>query len=96
MTSTAGYYVYIVDEGRVRRQPIELGLQGKDRLQVVSGLSEGDIVIIVGQQGLREGQEVRPMTADGELLDGGGPSFGQAPPGPFGGPPGQPNVRPST
>lgn len=41
------YYVYTLDENNVRRmQFVELGLQGAEIVEIVSGLSEGDRVII--------------------------------------------------
>ena len=46
-TSGENYYVYILDEEGIRRmQFVELGLWGSDVVEVISGLEEGDYVII--------------------------------------------------
>ncbi len=46
-TSGEQYYVYRLDENQVRyMQFVELGLWGEDLVEVVSGLSEGDYVIL--------------------------------------------------
>lgn len=46
-TSGEEYYVYILDEEGIRRmQFVELGLWGSDVVEVISGLEEGDYVII--------------------------------------------------
>lgn len=51
-------WVWLVRDGRAHRQEVVLGAQGVDRVQVRSGLSDGDVVV-VGQTGqLREGQQV--------------------------------------
>jgi multidrug efflux pump subunit AcrA (membrane-fusion protein) len=51
-------WVWLVRDGRAHRQQVVLGAQGVERVQVRSGLSDGDVVV-VGQTGqLREGQQV--------------------------------------
>lgn len=55
--------VYVVRDGKAVRQPIELGYIDGDRVQVVSGLHEGDRVVTVGQEGLKEGAAVRLVGA---------------------------------
>lgn len=46
-TSGEEYYVYILDEEGIRRmQFVEIGLWGSDVVEVLSGLEEGDYVII--------------------------------------------------
>ncbi len=46
-TSGENYYVYILDEDGIRRmQFVEIGLWGSDVVEVISGLEEGDYVII--------------------------------------------------
>ncbi len=58
----------------VEERKVKLGLQGKSRVEVLSGLTEGDRVIIGNQSQFRSGQKVAPKeihTPDGE---GGGAS----------------------
>ncbi len=46
-TSGEEYYVYVLDEEGIRRmQFVEIGLWGSDVVEVLSGLNEGDYVII--------------------------------------------------
>jgi membrane fusion protein, multidrug efflux system len=45
--------------GKAQRKRVEIGFSDSDRLEVVSGLDEGDMVITVGQDGLRPGSDVR-------------------------------------
>jgi hypothetical protein len=37
-----------------------LGLQGKSRVEVVSGLSEGDRVVVGNRSQFRDGEKVQP------------------------------------
>ncbi len=82
-------FVYEKDEetgmGKAQRKRIEIGFTDSDRLEVLSGLSEGEQVITVGQEGLRPGSAVR-------LVGEGAPTLATAP---GGAPEGQPGARPS-
>lgn len=50
------------DEGLARRTPVEVGVRGADRVEIVSGLDVGDEALLPGAAGLEEGElvEVRP------------------------------------
>jgi len=56
-------FVYEANEesgmGKAQRKTVEIGFTDSDNLEVVSGLSDGDLVITVGQEGLRPGATVR-------------------------------------
>ena len=45
--------------GQAQRKRIEIGFTDSDRLEILSGLSQGEQVITVGQEGLRPGSPVR-------------------------------------
>ena len=45
--------------GQAQRKRIEIGFTDSDRLEILSGLSQGEQVITVGQEGLRPGSSVR-------------------------------------
>jgi multidrug efflux pump subunit AcrA (membrane-fusion protein) len=45
---------------RVEVRKIQLGLETADKVEVRSGLNEGDMVVIGGRSSLQPGQEVRP------------------------------------
>jgi membrane fusion protein, multidrug efflux system len=53
--------VYVVADGKARRTRVELGFVEGDQVEVVQGLEEGDRVITVGQDGLKNGMAVRPV-----------------------------------
>lgn len=53
-------YLWLRDhEGRAKRQPVELGLQTDSKIEVRSGVSEGDQVLLLGGVRLKPGQKVR-------------------------------------
>ena len=52
--------VFVMKDGAARRTPLSLGLSDQDLVEVTSGLKEGDLVITVGQETLRDGSRVRP------------------------------------
>ncbi len=52
-------YVYVSDAGRARRRDVSIGLLGLTEAEIVSGLSEGDAVILPGAVALSEGLRIR-------------------------------------
>jgi multidrug efflux system membrane fusion protein len=64
-----GTFVYLVNgDGTVSVRPVKLGVTDGDRVEVQSGLSPGDRIVIDGADKLREGAKVviRPPTGAGE------------------------------
>jgi RND family efflux transporter MFP subunit len=54
-------YVLALDANhRVRRQVVTLGVQGADKAEITSGLTEGQVVIVSAQANYQAGQQVRP------------------------------------
>lgn len=53
-------WVLAVQDGKTQRREVGLGLQGEGRIEVVSGLSAGDLVVPASVAGVKEGQRVRP------------------------------------
>jgi HlyD family secretion protein len=51
-------YVYVVEDGKARLQEISTGDSTKEWVEVISGLEEGDRVIIEGVGKVKEGQKV--------------------------------------
>lgn len=51
--------VFIIEENKVRRVAVELGFVEGDKVEVVSGLKEGDLVVTIGHEGLKDGAAVR-------------------------------------
>jgi multidrug efflux pump subunit AcrA (membrane-fusion protein) len=48
--------IWVVRDGRASRVPVTLGVQGPDRVQVVSGVAPGDRVVIKGADRVKPGQ----------------------------------------
>jgi RND family efflux transporter MFP subunit len=55
-------YVLIVDANdKVQKAPVQLGIQGPDRVEITQGLAEDQSVIVSGQANYQPGQSVRPV-----------------------------------
>ena len=64
--------VYLVSPGgKVEDRPITLGLETSTDAEVVSGLVEGDAVIVSDRSGLKVGEEARPQTVEMLQFHGG-------------------------
>lgn len=53
--------VFIVQDGQALEQEVTLGYSRGDRVEIQTGVSAGDTVVIVGQDNLRNGASVRIM-----------------------------------
>ena len=60
-----GDAVWRVRDGVARRQPVELGAQGQDAVEVVSGVSLGDEVVVSGADLVTDGLDVPTEQTDG-------------------------------
>lgn len=58
-------WVLVVRNGRAKRQPVRLGLEGADVVQVTAGLKNGDRVVAGSKASLRAGQRVRARAVEG-------------------------------
>ena len=56
--------VFVYDAGTARKARLKLGFADSRALEVIEGLKEGDLVITVGHEGLKEGSAIR--LADGK------------------------------
>lgn len=59
-SDTQGKVALVTGEGRVETRAVSLGLETADRLEVLNGLREGDLVVVGNRASLRPGQQVRP------------------------------------
>jgi RND family efflux transporter MFP subunit len=50
--------VFVANDGKAERRPVEIGLSQGDQDEVVSGLHEGEMVIVDGQAGLPDGAAI--------------------------------------
>ena len=53
-------FVYLIENGRARRRDVQVGLSGLNDVEIVSGLTEKDAVILPGSAALSDGLRVRP------------------------------------
>jgi membrane fusion protein (multidrug efflux system) len=58
--ATSGNVMVVTPNNRVEVRKIQVGLETPDKIEVRSGLNEGDMVVLSGRSGLQPGQEVRP------------------------------------
>lgn len=63
-------FVWVVGEDeQVSRRPVQVGLEGVDRVEIVSGLEAGEQVVVEGGSLLSEGARVRIVNASGGIRD---------------------------
>jgi membrane fusion protein (multidrug efflux system) len=51
--------VFVIEDGKARRRAVTTGLRLEDRVQILSGLKPGEIVVTSGLQQVRDGSPVR-------------------------------------
>ena len=54
-------YVFTVQDHTAKKKKVSLGAQEDSRVQILDGVSEGDNIIIFGQQGLKDGSAVEAV-----------------------------------
>ena len=59
-----GWTVFVAEEGQAQPRTVTLGLPVGDRYEVTSGLAEGDLVVVRGNERLRPGQAITPNMAE--------------------------------
>ncbi|MFH1007717.1 MAG: efflux RND transporter periplasmic adaptor subunit [Candidatus Latescibacterota bacterium] len=57
-------YVFVVRDSIVTKELIEPGFSERDSLEVLTGVAEGDWIIVVGQEGLKDRAKVKVMNED--------------------------------
>jgi len=62
-------HVFVVEQGRAKRQPVELGYQDETRAEVVSGLQAGQLIVLVGQSTLKDGSPVSAEDEEGRPVE---------------------------
>jgi len=60
--------LYVVEEGKAVRRPVETGFVDGDATEVRAGVETGDLVVVKGQRQLREGAEVEILEGPPEVL----------------------------
>lgn len=59
-----GWTVFVAEEGQAQPRAVTLGLPVGDRYEVLSGLEEGELVVVRGNERLRPGQSITPNLAE--------------------------------
>jgi len=57
--------VFVVEDGKAVRRQVEIGTANRGRMEVLSGLTSDEIVVIRGNERLRTGQPVAPTLVEG-------------------------------
>jgi membrane fusion protein (multidrug efflux system) len=55
--------VFVADGEVAQQRTVELGLQDENHAEVLSGIEEGDLVVVQGQRALRDGQPISILDA---------------------------------
>ncbi|MBC8461552.1 MAG: efflux RND transporter periplasmic adaptor subunit [Deltaproteobacteria bacterium] len=51
-------YVFVMNRNQVSQREVFLGLLEEDHVEVTNGLNEGEVIVVVGVEGLKDGQRV--------------------------------------
>lgn len=57
-----GEFVYRIIDGKAKKTSVKLGLRMAGKVEIVEGLGEGDVVVTAGQQKIRDGAPVQPIS----------------------------------
>lgn len=57
-------FIYNEETGKVEKREVEVGEVFEDQVQIINGLEDGEEVVVNGQFGLLEGEEVRPRRVE--------------------------------
>ena len=72
-----GDIVYVADGDTASRRSVGLGFREGDFVEVLEGVSEGEQVIVVGQDGLSEGTPIHVLDGGADQIVDSGPDFSQ-------------------
>ena len=54
-----GYAVFVVEDGKAVKRPVQIGIEKNNRVQIIKGVHPGEKVIIAGNEKLKDGKVVR-------------------------------------
>jgi hypothetical protein len=54
-------YLFVVSDSTAERRDVISGIIGDENVEIISGVSDGERVVVVGQQRLAGGEKVRPI-----------------------------------
>jgi len=50
--------VFVAEDGSARQQTVEIGFEDDRHTEIVTGVEEGEMVVVQGQRALRDGQPI--------------------------------------
>jgi len=59
-----GYYVFKVVSNRIEKIQVHTGIEGTDAIEILKGISSGDVVVTKGITGLKNGMQVKVTATD--------------------------------
>jgi multidrug efflux pump subunit AcrA (membrane-fusion protein) len=65
-------YVFVIMDGKVKKKPVTLGVFNDEYIEIKSGLTTSDQVIVSGQAFVKEGQDVEARKQSAATNDSGG------------------------
>ena len=75
--------VFVVENNTAVRRTVSTGLTSEGRIEVLAGLSEGDNIVVLGHNTLRDGMTVRAVGGPAEVTptqsSGGAPAIAEPP-----------------
>ncbi len=63
---SGSYYCLVVKDGKVEKRYLKIGQIGDWGVEVLEGLSEGDLVVVSAQGGVKEGEKIRAVLSGGK------------------------------
>ena len=57
-----GHLVYLVRNGKVDSVKVDIGFRGPQDIEIVSGVQEGDTIVVSGVQQVKDGDAVRVLS----------------------------------
>lgn len=65
MTDSSGKYVFIVENDLARKRPVSTGIIHDDKVEIINGIDEGELLVVKGQQFLKNDSPVK-ITGEGK------------------------------
>ncbi len=72
VTPAGDRVLFVVKSDTVERRKVELGIEQGNRVQIVSGITAGETVVVAGNETLKSGAEVRVIQPDSKENNPGG------------------------
>ncbi|MGE4424081.1 MAG: efflux RND transporter periplasmic adaptor subunit [Pseudodesulfovibrio sp.] len=69
LKTSKGATVFVVKDGHAVKRPVSLGIESENRIQIISGVTPKDLVIVAGNEKLKDGVVVSLMEGSREKKD---------------------------